>query len=113
MISKEFPDVTFRYRIQGETMMLDPLNIPAGCTTFRAAGASQSPTPVRDGSASGNGSPLSSAEPDTQLSQHAPSQPDPPPMFLRGLYRDFVPDLIARSVCGLFSQRRRGLTDRD
>jgi hypothetical protein len=35
VISKEFPDVTFRYRIEGDTIILDPLNIPAGCTTFR------------------------------------------------------------------------------
>ena len=35
VISKEFPDVTFRYRIEGDTIMLEPLNIPAGCTTFR------------------------------------------------------------------------------
>ena len=35
VISKEFPDVTFRYRIEGDTIMLDPLNIPAGCTAFR------------------------------------------------------------------------------
>ncbi len=35
VISKEFPDVTFRYRIEGDTIMFDPLNIPAGCTTFR------------------------------------------------------------------------------
>lgn len=34
VISKEFPDVTFRYRIEGDTIMFDPLNIPAGCTTF-------------------------------------------------------------------------------
>jgi hypothetical protein len=35
VISKEFTDVTFRYRIEGDTIMFDPLNIPAGCTTFR------------------------------------------------------------------------------
>lgn len=35
VISKEFPDVTFRYRIEGDTVMFDPLSIPAGCTTFR------------------------------------------------------------------------------
>ena len=35
VISKEFPDVTFRYRIEGDTITFDPLNIPAGCTTFR------------------------------------------------------------------------------
>ena len=35
VISKEFPDVTFRYRIEGETIMFDPLNIPTGCTAFR------------------------------------------------------------------------------
>jgi hypothetical protein len=35
VISKEFPDVTFQYRIEGDTLTLEPLNIPAGCTTFR------------------------------------------------------------------------------
>jgi hypothetical protein len=35
VISKEFPDVTFRYRVEGDTVTFDPLNIPAGCTTFR------------------------------------------------------------------------------
>jgi hypothetical protein len=35
VISKEFPDVTFRYRIEGDAIMFEPLNIPAGCTTFR------------------------------------------------------------------------------
>jgi hypothetical protein len=35
VISKEFPDVTFRYRIEGDTIMFDPLSIPVGCTTFR------------------------------------------------------------------------------
>jgi hypothetical protein len=35
VISKEFPDVTFRYRVDGDTITLQPLNIPAGCTTFR------------------------------------------------------------------------------
>jgi hypothetical protein len=35
VISKEFPDVTFRYRIEGDTIMFDPLNIPSGCTEFR------------------------------------------------------------------------------
>ena len=39
VISKEFPDVTFRYRIEGHTIMLDPLKIPAGCTTFRCGWA--------------------------------------------------------------------------
>jgi hypothetical protein len=34
-ISKEFPDVTFRFRIEGETITFEPLNIPQGCTTFR------------------------------------------------------------------------------
>jgi hypothetical protein len=35
VISKEFPDVTFRYRIAGDTITFDPLNIPSGCTDFR------------------------------------------------------------------------------
>ena len=35
VISKEFPDVTFRYRIEGDTLMLDPEVDFAGCTTFR------------------------------------------------------------------------------
>ena len=35
VISKEFPDVTFRVRVDGDTITFDPLNIPAGCTTFR------------------------------------------------------------------------------
>ena len=35
VISKEFPDVTFRVRIDGDTITFDPLNIPARCTTFR------------------------------------------------------------------------------
>jgi hypothetical protein len=35
VISKEFPDVTFRYRIEGDTITFDPLKIPRGCTTFR------------------------------------------------------------------------------
>ena len=34
VISKEFPDVTFRFRIEGDTITFDPLNIPAGCTSF-------------------------------------------------------------------------------
>jgi hypothetical protein len=28
VISKEFPDVTFRYRIEGDTIMFDPLKYP-------------------------------------------------------------------------------------
>jgi hypothetical protein len=39
VISKEFPDVTFRFRIEGDTLTLDPLNIPAGCTEFRCGWA--------------------------------------------------------------------------
>jgi hypothetical protein len=35
VISKEFPDVTFRFSVEGDTLTLDPLNIPAGCTEFR------------------------------------------------------------------------------
>jgi hypothetical protein len=35
VISKEFPDVTFRFRIEDDTITFDPLNIPAGCTEFR------------------------------------------------------------------------------
>jgi hypothetical protein len=35
IISKEFADVTFRFRIDGDTITLDPQNIPPGCTTFR------------------------------------------------------------------------------
>lgn len=35
VISKEFDDVTFRYRIEGDTIVFEPLNIPADCTTFR------------------------------------------------------------------------------
>ena len=35
VISKEFPDVTFRFSVDGDTLTLDPLNIPAGCTDFR------------------------------------------------------------------------------
>jgi hypothetical protein len=35
VISKEFPDVTFRYRIESDTITFNPLNIPRGCTTFR------------------------------------------------------------------------------
>ena len=35
MISKEFPDVRFRIRIQDDTIMFNPLDIPRGCTTFR------------------------------------------------------------------------------
>ena len=35
VISKEFPDVTFRIRIEDNRIMFDPLNIPTGCTTFR------------------------------------------------------------------------------
>lgn len=34
VISKEFPDVTFRFRIEGDTITFEPLNIPAGCTSF-------------------------------------------------------------------------------
>jgi hypothetical protein len=37
VISKEFPDVTFRFRIEDDTIMFEPLNIPAGCTDFRCA----------------------------------------------------------------------------
>jgi hypothetical protein len=37
VISKEFPDVTFRFRIEGDAIMLEPLNVPRGCTTFRCA----------------------------------------------------------------------------
>jgi hypothetical protein len=39
VISKEFPDVTFRFSVEGDTLTLDPLNIPAGCTEFRCAWA--------------------------------------------------------------------------
>ena len=35
VISKEFPDVAFRYRIAGDTITFDPLDIPPGCTDFR------------------------------------------------------------------------------
>jgi hypothetical protein len=35
VISKEFPDVTFRIRIEGDTITFDPLDIPTGCTNFR------------------------------------------------------------------------------
>lgn len=35
VISKEFPAVTFRFRIEGGTITFDPLEIPRGCTTFR------------------------------------------------------------------------------
>jgi hypothetical protein len=35
VISKEFPAVTFRIRLKAGTLMLNPLNIPHGCTTFR------------------------------------------------------------------------------
>jgi hypothetical protein len=34
VISKEFPDVTFHYRIHGDTITFDPV-IPDGCSTFR------------------------------------------------------------------------------
>jgi hypothetical protein len=34
VISKEFPDVTFHYRIRGDSIMFDPV-IPDGCATFR------------------------------------------------------------------------------
>ena len=37
VISKEFPDVTFRFRIEGDLIMFEPLNVPRGCTTFRCA----------------------------------------------------------------------------
>jgi hypothetical protein len=35
VISKEFPDVTLEFRIEDRTIMFDPLDIEAGCTTFR------------------------------------------------------------------------------
>lgn len=35
VISKEFPDVTFRYRIEGDSITFDPLEVPHGCTSFR------------------------------------------------------------------------------
>jgi hypothetical protein len=35
VISKEFPDVKFRYRIEGETITFDPLLETDGCTEFR------------------------------------------------------------------------------
>lgn len=35
VISKEFPDVTFGYRIDGDTLRLDPDLDLRGCTTFR------------------------------------------------------------------------------
>ena len=34
VISKEFPKVTFHYRIQGNTIAFSPV-IPAGCSAFR------------------------------------------------------------------------------
>jgi hypothetical protein len=34
VVSKEFPDVTFRYRIDGDTIMFEP-EIPDRCSTFR------------------------------------------------------------------------------
>ena len=34
VISKEFPDVTFRHRIEGDTITFDP-EIPEQCSTFR------------------------------------------------------------------------------
>ncbi|MDQ3777630.1 MAG: hypothetical protein M3310_02000, partial [Actinomycetota bacterium] len=36
VISKEFPDVTFRYRIEGDSVTFEPA-IPVGCSTFRCA----------------------------------------------------------------------------
>ena len=36
VISKEFPDVIFRYRIDGDTITFDP-EIPNGCASFRCA----------------------------------------------------------------------------
>ena len=38
VISKEFPKVTFRYRIVGRSVTFTPL-IPRGCTSFRCAWA--------------------------------------------------------------------------
>ena len=35
MISKEFPDVKFRYRIEGDTIAFAPLLEMDGCTDFR------------------------------------------------------------------------------
>jgi LSD1 subclass zinc finger protein len=37
VISKEFPEVTFRFRIEGDAIMFEPLTVPRGCTTFRCA----------------------------------------------------------------------------
>jgi hypothetical protein len=34
VVSKEFPDVTFHYRIDGDTITFEP-EIPDGCSTFR------------------------------------------------------------------------------
>ncbi len=39
VISKEFPDVTFRFRIEGNTITFNPVDIPAGCTDFRCGGS--------------------------------------------------------------------------
>ena len=38
VISKEFPKVTFHYRIRGRTITFAPV-IPKGCSTFRCAWA--------------------------------------------------------------------------
>jgi hypothetical protein len=37
VISKEFPEVTFQFSVDGDTLTLEPLDIPAGCTDFRCA----------------------------------------------------------------------------
>jgi len=55
VISKEFPDVTLRYRTEGDTITFDPLNVPAGAPRFGAGGASPWPIPARAGCASGSG----------------------------------------------------------
>ena len=39
VIFKEFPKVTFHYRISGKSLALTPLAIPKGCTAFRCAWA--------------------------------------------------------------------------
>ena len=54
VISKEFPDVTFRFSVEGDTLTLEPLNIPAGCTEFRCGWAIAVASPARNGTASGS-----------------------------------------------------------
>ena len=35
IVLKEFPAVTFRYRIDEDAITFEPLDIPQGCTSFR------------------------------------------------------------------------------